>query len=75
MIADTDSSGDGRLKGDVLEVSAGTGRNLSYYELKKCNSITMVDTSAGMLGEARRKFRGGLIALPYKYFTNFRQIV
>lgn len=49
------------MKGDVLEVSAGTGRNSGYYPLKKCNSITMVDTSTSMLEEARKKFKGWLI--------------
>ncbi|KAH8146471.1 uncharacterized protein LAJ45_09417 [Morchella importuna] len=45
-----------RAQGDVLEVSAGTGRNIDYYPVKKCSSVTMVDTSASMLNEARKKF-------------------
>ncbi|KAI5838629.1 ubiquinone/menaquinone biosynthesis-related protein [Morchella snyderi] len=46
-----------RAQGDVLEVSAGTGRNVDYFPVKKCSSITMVDTSASMLKEARKKFQ------------------
>lgn len=46
------------VKGNVLEVSAGTGRNVKYYPLNKCDSITLVDTSAGMLDRARKDFRG-----------------
>ncbi|KAI5811622.1 S-adenosyl-L-methionine-dependent methyltransferase [Peziza echinospora] len=46
-----------RLEGDVLEVSAGTGRNIKYYPVKKCSSITLVDTSPSMLDQARKNFR------------------
>lgn len=42
------------LQGDVLEVSAGTGRNLRYYN-KAASSITMTDTSKDMLWHARQK--------------------
>ena len=44
--------------GDVLEACAGTGRNSSYYQLDKCKSITMVDSSAQMLKIAEKKFHG-----------------
>ena len=47
-----------RAFGDVLEVSAGTGRNVQYYDLGKCKSITMVDQSEEMLKIAKKKFRG-----------------
>lgn len=46
--------------GDVLEVSVGTGRNASYYDLGKCKSITMVDCSPEMVAIARKKFNGEL---------------
>lgn len=46
-----------RASGDVLEVSVGTGRNMSYYKLKKCKSITMVDQSGEMIAIARQKFK------------------
>lgn len=49
------------FKGDVLEVSAGTGRNIDYYPVKKCSSVTMVDTSASMLNEARKKFHSKFV--------------
>ena len=42
------------LQGDVLEVSAGTGRNLRYYS-KAASSITVTDTSKDMLWHARQK--------------------
>ena len=31
--------------GDVLEVAAGTGRNLPYYDASAAKSLTLVDTS------------------------------
>lgn len=40
----------------MLEVSAGTGRNAKYYNLKKCKSLTFVDSSGPMLDVARNKF-------------------
>lgn len=46
-----------RASGDVLEVSVGTGRNMKYYKLKKCKSITMVDQSGEMIEIARQKFK------------------
>ena len=36
-------------QGDVLEVSAGTGRNFPYYRLKQLSSLTLTDTSKYML--------------------------
>lgn len=38
----------------MLEISAGTGRNLRYYS-KAATSITMTDTSKNMLWHARQK--------------------
>lgn len=58
-------------KGDVCEVSCGTGRNMKYYLLGEkrridaqdgrskvlgCKSLTFVDRSGGMLEIARRQF-------------------
>ncbi|KAF8243056.1 S-adenosyl-L-methionine-dependent methyltransferase, partial [Wilcoxina mikolae CBS 423.85] len=47
-----------RARGDVLEASAGTGRNLKWYPLsgKKVHSLTFVDSSEPMLRIARRAF-------------------
>ncbi|KAI9762110.1 MAG: hypothetical protein M4579_000590 [Chaenotheca gracillima] len=42
--------------GSVLEVSVGTGRNLEYYPLKKCRSLTFIDKSGEMINVAREKF-------------------
>lgn len=58
-------------RGDVLEVSCGTGRNLEYYELEErrgvdaegrgvvrgCRSLTLVDLSPQMVAIAEEKFR------------------
>ncbi|KAJ5493266.1 hypothetical protein N7539_002012 [Penicillium diatomitis] len=58
-------------RGDVLEVSCGTGRNLEYYELgerrgvdtegkstvRGCRSLTMIDLSPQMVSIAEDKFR------------------
>lgn len=43
-------------QGDVLEVSAGTGRNLPYYPLGRMRSLTLTDTSRPMLINAADKF-------------------
>ncbi|KAI5858502.1 ubiquinone/menaquinone biosynthesis-related protein [Tricharina praecox] len=47
-----------RATGNVLEASAGTGRNIKWYPLsgRKVTSLTMVDTSAPMLQIARKAF-------------------
>ena len=46
-----------KARGNVLEVSVGTGRNFAYYDLKECKSITMLDQSSEMMEIAREKFR------------------
>ncbi|KAG1654359.1 hypothetical protein FOA52_011293 [Chlamydomonas sp. UWO 241] len=43
-------------KGDVLEISAGTGRNLPYYTLGQVRSLTLADLSMPMLEVAEDKF-------------------
>ena len=42
-------------QGDVLEISAGTGRNLPYYRWDKLTSLTVTDSSRFMLFHARQK--------------------
>ena len=42
-------------QGDVLEVSAGTGRNLPFYTPKQLSSLTLTDSSKSMLFFAREK--------------------
>jgi methyltransferase OMS1 len=46
----------GEATGDVLEVSAGTGRNLSYYNSPNIRSITLTDASREMLLRAHEKY-------------------
>ena len=41
----------------MLEVSAGTGRNADFYDLKRCKSLTFVDLSDPMMQVAREKFQ------------------
>lgn len=50
--------------GDVLEVSVGTGRNMQYYDLQRCRSVTLLDQSKEMVEVAREKFRGIASLLP-----------
>lgn len=50
-----------RARGQVLEVAAGTGRNLAYYPADA--RLTLTDFSSGMLAEARAKDPGVLAEL------------
>ena len=43
------------VQGDVLEVSAGTGRNVSYYQPQHATTVVMTDTSRDMLWHAAQK--------------------
>lgn len=45
------------FKGDVLEVSTGTGRNFEYYKPDKVSSVTFTDKNEAMLEEAESKFK------------------
>lgn len=47
-----------RARGDVLEVSVGTGRNMRYYAEHQCRTFTFVDKSGPMLELARERFAG-----------------
>lgn len=46
----------GKAHGHILETSVGTGRNASYYVMRKVKSLTFVDQSAEMIAIARKKF-------------------
>jgi ubiquinone/menaquinone biosynthesis C-methylase UbiE len=43
-------------QGDVLEISAGTGRNLPYYRYGDIASLTLADISEPMLKRAEHKY-------------------
>jgi methyltransferase OMS1 len=47
------------VSGNVLEISAGTGRNLSYYDSSSVVELTLTDTNRDMLLEASSKIRDG----------------
>lgn len=44
------------VKGDALEVSCGTGRNIYWFNPENITSMTFIDSSKGMLEVARDKF-------------------
>lgn len=46
-----------KVKGHVLEVSVGTGRNIPYYPTKQCDTVTLLDVSGPMLAVAKRKWK------------------
>ncbi|KAJ4305505.1 hypothetical protein N0V90_001036 [Kalmusia sp. IMI 367209] len=46
-----------RVRGHVLEVAVGTGRNIPYYPTKQCATVTLLDYSAPMLAVAKRKWK------------------
>ncbi|KAK9839165.1 hypothetical protein WJX74_010809 [Apatococcus lobatus] len=45
-----------QAKGDVLEISAGTGRNVPYYNAGAISSLTFTDKSKYMLWHAKQKY-------------------
>ncbi|KAF1968858.1 S-adenosyl-L-methionine-dependent methyltransferase [Bimuria novae-zelandiae CBS 107.79] len=46
-----------KVRGHVLEVAVGTGRNIDYYPTKQCATVTLLDYSAPMLAVAKRKWK------------------
>lgn len=46
-----------KASGNVLEVSVGTGRNTTYYDVERCKSISMLDQSQEMMDITRMKFK------------------
>ncbi|KAJ1515115.1 Methyltransferase-like protein 7B [Coelomomyces lativittatus] len=44
-----------KAKGDVLEIAAGTGRNLPYYSIGKVRTLSFLDTSSAMLSQLHSK--------------------
>ena len=44
-----------QCRGSVLEIGCGTGINLKYYDFAKVSSLTMLDSSEGMIDVARGK--------------------
>lgn len=45
----------GKAKGKVLEVGSGTGRNFTYYDSSKVESIVAIDSVGEMLQHAKSK--------------------
>jgi methyltransferase OMS1, mitochondrial len=45
-----------QAKGEVLEISAGTGRNIEYYDPSRLRKLVQTDASVGMLQAAASKF-------------------
>ncbi|GME36939.1 ubiquinone menaquinone biosynthesis-related protein [Neofusicoccum parvum] len=45
-----------QAQGDVLELSAGTGRNTQFYDWERVRSLVLLDQSAPMLEVAKRKW-------------------
>lgn len=56
-------------RGSVLEIGVGTGLNLEKYDPSKLESLTLVDVSQGMLGEAKKKLQKipGLQKIPVRF--------
>ncbi|KAJ1452258.1 S-adenosyl-L-methionine-dependent methyltransferase [Pelagophyceae sp. CCMP2097] len=52
-----------RATGRVLEVGAGTGLSLPFYDARKVQRLDLLDASPGMLAEARVKVDGGACAV------------
>lgn len=62
------------VQGDVLEISAGTGRNIPYYRYDQLKSLTLTDSSKYMLWHASQKYRDRQAAkgssLPVSFFLS-----
>ena len=56
-------------RGDVLEVSAGTGRNVGYYRAPAVARVVMADRSPAVLRVAQRKVTGGEGELGIEFST------
>lgn len=56
-------------RGSVLEIGVGTGLNLAKYDTSKLESLTLVDVSQGMLGEAKKRLETipGLQNIPVRF--------
>ncbi|KAI9299788.1 hypothetical protein BJ944DRAFT_273905 [Cunninghamella echinulata] len=46
-----------QAKGDVLEVSSGTGRNFDYYQPEQIQTLTITDDHPTMLQQSQEKFK------------------
>ena len=44
------------MQGNVLEISAGTGRSLPHYTYENVSSLTVTDLSKHMLEQAENKY-------------------
>jgi methyltransferase OMS1 len=58
-----------QARGSVLEIGVGTGLNLEKYDPSKLESLTLVDVSQGMLGEAKKRVQNipGLQKIPVRF--------
>lgn len=58
-----------QARGSVLEIGVGTGLNLEKYDPSKLESLTLLDVSQGMLGEAKTRVEKipGLQKVPVRF--------
>lgn len=53
-------------KGKILEINAGSGRNLPHYRWPGVEELTMVDASGAMLRAAERKYYDAPLKIGYR---------
>ena len=59
-----------KVKGKVLEVCAGTGKNVPYYDPSQVKEIHFVDQSPEMLKQCKQKWeKRGIKNIPVKFFV------
>jgi len=60
-----------KVKGRVLEVCAGTGKNVPFYDVSRVKSIDFVDLSEGMLQQCKKKWeKRGEKGIPVSFIVS-----
>jgi methyltransferase OMS1 len=59
-----------RVKGKVLEVCAGTGKNVRYYDLSRVSEVHFLDASASMLDHCKHQWETRKLDIPVSFIVS-----